>query len=363
MRVVRFCILFVFCLPCIFSQAQSCTDVLNMARENFDAGHFYVIPDLLEPCLKSGLKRNQRIEAYYLLSRTYLFLDQPEKAEESYLHLLKEDPEYALNEEEDPIDLVYLSKKFITTPIFTFYAGAGVNLTSVNVLSNYGMDNTGNSQEEYSNGFGIQVKVGTELNINDFLSVGLEPSFYTRSYSYENTLFVVDNQDYTENQIGFQVPVFLKYRRKFDKVTPYAYAGWGIDLLTNANAQIRYNDRDLSTQSEYPVTGPELNINNLRNRVNSFILFGIGANYRIGYDYVFFDIRYSGILRNIVKEENRYNNLPFNYTYSYIDDDKRLNNYAISVGYVWPLYKPRKIKKHSTKGFINKLLSKGGADK
>ncbi|MBL3655691.1 outer membrane beta-barrel protein [Fulvivirga sediminis] len=334
-----------------------------MARENFDAGHFYVIPDLIDPCLKSGFKRNQKIEAYYLLSRTYLFLDKPDKAEESYLNLLKEDPEYTLNEEEDPIDLVYLSRKFITTPVFAFYAGAGFNLSSVNVLSNYGMDNTRNSKEEYGNGLGVQVKVGAEWNVSDFLSVGLEPSFFTRSYTYDNTIFIFDNQEYSENQIGFQVPLFLKYRRRLGKITPYVYAGFGVDILSNANAKIRYNDRDLDTQSEYPVTGPELNINNLRRRTNSFVLLGIGANYRLGNNYIFFDIRYSALLRNIVKEENRYSNLAFNYIYSYVDDDKRLNNYAFSVGYLWPLYKPRKVKKNNNEGFFNKLFSKGGRGK
>jgi hypothetical protein len=39
----------------------------------------------------------------------------------------------------------------------------------------------------------------------------------------------------------------------------------------------------------------------------------------------------------------------------YVDDDFRIDNLAISVGYVHPLYKPRKLKKARTKSVLRKI--------
>ena len=101
-------------------QNSSCQEVLQQARESFDAGNFYEIPAKLKPCLDRGFNRSQRIQAYYLLTRTYLMIDDPISAENSYLELLRLDPEYDIDEDQDPIDIVYLSRKFTTTPIFEY---------------------------------------------------------------------------------------------------------------------------------------------------------------------------------------------------------------------------------------------------
>ena len=337
-------------------KAQSCTETLNTARQNFEEGHLYIIEGLLEPCLKKGFNRDQKIEAYYLLTRTYLFIDEPEKAEESYLNLLKLDPEYKPDPETAPIDLVYLSEKFTTTPIFTLHGGIGPNVSTIHVLGNYGVDNTAESRESYKEGVGVQIRLGADLNINSHFSLGIEPTFVTRSYSYKNILFMVDEQNYTENQALLQLPVVLKYRIEKNKWRPFVYAGFGAEFLINARAQITYYDKNQDSQTEFPVTGPELNISKIRKRLNSYVLFGVGTNYRIGYNYIYIDARYSGQLRNMVHTDNQYNIADFDYTYGYIDDDKRLSNYAITVGYVWPLYKPRKLRKYTKEGFFSQIF-------
>lgn len=339
---------------------QSCAETLNSARESFSAGHFYGIPALLKPCLDNGFNRDQRIEAYWLLTRTYLFIDDPISAEDTYLKLLRQDYEYIIDEENDPIEMVYLSKKFKTTPIFMLYAKGGVNLSSIAVINNYGVDNTRTTEETYKNGFGFQLGGGAELNMNEHLSFGLEVNFHNRSYNYSNTLFRSDRQNFTEKQMGIDLPVFLKYRWDFEKIRPYVYGGMGFGYLLRAQANVKLVDRVNSGSDniiESPVTGPEINITPQRNRFSQFAHGGIGVNYRFGYNYLVMDLRYMAGFSNIVNEPDQYSNDALLYNYSFVDDDKRMNTFAISVGFVKPLYKPRKIKKVSAKGFFSRIFN------
>ncbi|GAA0894244.1 hypothetical protein GCM10009122_39250 [Fulvivirga kasyanovii] len=357
-------VLRVMFLLCVFGRSvygQSCGETLNIARESFNAGHLYEIPSILKPCLDHGFNRDQKIEAYWLLTRTYLFIDDPISAEDSYLKLLRQDPEYIIDPERDPIDVVYLSKKFKTTPIFVLYAKLGSNLTSVDVIHNYGVDNTANSAEDYKGKLGFQFGGGGEVNINDNFSLGLELNFYQRSYSYSNTLFNSDNQTFQENQTGIDMPVFLKYRWDFVKIRPYVYAGVGFSYLLSSKGTVKLIDRvgsGAEDLTEIPVTGPEVDLKSVRNSFNRFAHLGAGVNYRLGYNYLVVDVRYMAGLSNIINEEEQYTNTILLYKYGFVDDDKRLNNFSLSVGFVKPLYKPRKIKKASVKGLFSRFFKK-----
>jgi hypothetical protein len=68
-------------------------------------------------------------------------------------------------------------------------------------------------------------------------------------------------------------------------------------------------------------------------------------------------------MKNIVKSENIYYSEAFQ-RYGLVDDYFRLDNLALSVGYVHPLYKPRKLKKARTKGLLRfiKRTDDEGAD-
>ena len=46
------------------------------------------------------------------------------------------------------------------------------------------------------------------------------------------------------------------------------------------------------------------------------------------------------------------------FRYGSVEDDFRLNSLSFSVGYVRPLYKPRKIVKKSMKGILRNLFKK-----
>lgn len=96
--------------------SSDCEQILIQADDEFNAGRYYGIPALLKPCLDQGFSSEQKVRAYLLLTQAYLILDDPIAADDSYLKLLKADPEYVANPARDPIDVYYLSRKFISTP-------------------------------------------------------------------------------------------------------------------------------------------------------------------------------------------------------------------------------------------------------
>ena len=91
-------------------QAQrSCAQNLATARNLFNSGRFYDVEGTLSTCIRNGFNRQEKIEALRLLSLTYLYLDQYQNADSSYLMLLRTNPEYRTNPASDPPDLVFLA--------------------------------------------------------------------------------------------------------------------------------------------------------------------------------------------------------------------------------------------------------------
>jgi hypothetical protein len=168
-------------------------------------------------------------------------------------------------------------------------------------------------------------------------------------------MFNDDDQTMTENQWNIEVPLLVRLRWEMGKITPYAYGGPSVNYTFSAKADLELIDRVTETvlingepqisTSEIPVNGPAVDIMDQRVNLNTNVIVGGGVMIRMKYDFIVVDLRYRGGLNNIVDEKGHYLNNELVYRYGYVDDYKRLNNLAITVGYVKPFYKPRKRKK------------------
>ena len=349
-----------------------CSQNLSAAQNSFDNGHLYSIPSDLKDCLDNGFTKQEKIQAYKLLTITYLFIDDPISAENSYLSLLHLDPEHQLDPSIDPIELIYLSRKFKTTPIFELTLGkAGMNFSSTSVIHNNGVDNTSLTVEKYTPMIGFQLGAAANLNITPQLSLNGEFLFSNRRFSYYNVLFVDDPQNYIESQVWVEAPFYLKYAFKKNRFYPFIYAGYSLETLLGANWSIGLDDitrkSDNSVDEITPVTGPDVNIKSIRKTFSSSLVFGLGFRYRIGYQYLSFDFRAKGGMKNLVDASKQLDTTDpvieeLRFRYGSVEDDFRLNSLSFSIGYVKPLYKPRKIVKQSVKGFIKNLFNKKGGN-
>lgn len=336
---------------------------LTLATDEFNAGHFYGLESILKPCISNKtFTREQLVRAYQLLTQTYLILENSAAAEESYLSLLSANPEYVSNPDRDPIDIVYLSKKFTATPIFSWFAHVSGNISVPRVIDDHEI-NVGSNQKytiipRWSAGGGII------WNYNDRLTAELGLNFSSNAFGYyEDNIFIDDNLTMTENQLSLQMPLSIKYTYIRQGVSPYGYAGVSGSLLLSSNQSFLLIDKTPgATASEGLEQSSEIELNNRfrRDVINRAAHIGAGFRWKYKLDYLFVDVRYSFGLNNIVKDNNlvRDKNDIFPTIVpalkaGYVDDYFRLDQAMITIGYIKPIYKPRKLKRaRTTRGIL-----------
>jgi opacity protein-like surface antigen len=359
-----------FLLGTMASHAQNeCELTLTRATEEFNAGHLYGIPAILNDCLNKNQNNEWRQRAYLLLAETYLLLEDPIGAENSYLEVLRANPEYVTDPQRDPIDLVYLSKKFTATPIFAFYAMLGPNTSPIRVIHDVTIGGESQTRESYKLRLGWQIGGGVDYNYNDNISFSAGFNYVFTGFQHVTTDLFGANKDIVEfldRQTWAVVPVTLKYSHAVGNVRPYGYVGYSANFLMRDKGILNVYNRDArESSSEVPSDAlasanaetPNLNLNDHRQRWNGSFLLGGGVKYKYKLDFFFVDVRYSFGTKNLTNTQNRFNNYAGGLPYPYVDDDFRMDNFAISVGYIRPFYKPRKLKKARTKSvfrFINK---------
>jgi len=361
----RVILLFVFFsalfFDCASAQDKNCEQTLNQADDEFNAGRFYEIPFLLKACIENGFTNEQRVRAYLILTQTYLILDDPKSADDSYLKLLNADPEYVANPARDPIDVYYLSKKFTSTPIFTPHIRSGLNISRPRIIQEVTTSGIPLDRREIFQ-VGFQVGVGLDWNIDNHWSICGEGNFSFKSFSRETKGYSKnDVQEMNEKHTGFDIPLYVKYSDDSGKIRPFGYVGFALSLLTSANVSLKF-DNSTPSNSEIGIkqtSGPTENVFFKRNALNRSLVIGGGVKYKLSRDFVFADLRYMAGLSNFTKSStNFYNEAdlfdPSITNYQYVSDFFRLDNLAISIGYIHPLYNPRKKAKSITKNLFRK---------
>jgi len=251
----------------------------------------------------------------------------------------------------------------------------GVNVSYISVIHDNGSDDTSNSAQFYKPRLGGQIGTGIDWNISDKFSLGGELWFSVQQYRFNNKFFPVDSLESQGlatgdslvidfDHIGLQLPILLRYTHRINLWYPYVYGGYAISYFVRSSGNPSYFDINGTVVN--PDIGRALDLGPIRNSLNHSVLFGAGVKYRLGYKYLLFEIRYSWGLSNILNPDNQFDFGPggeqndireLTFRYGQVDDDFRINNLSFNIGYVYPLYKPRRIEKKSG-GIIKNLFRK-----
>ena len=348
------------------AQTNECEQTLNQAAEEFNAGHFYGIPALLKPCIeKNAFSNEQKVRAYLLLCQAYLIIDDPVAAEDSYLKLLSADPEYIATDEKDPIDVVFLSKKFTSTPIFTPRIRAGGNTSLFRTIYDINTNSTTGDVKHILKA-GFQFGGGVDFNINDNFSLCADVMLSYKAFKNVRPVFTYGVLTVTEKQFWLDVPIYLKYSDNKGVIRPYGYIGFAESYLISSKASMDLVISSPSQNNQAVSSGPDVPLTFLRHRLNRSLVIGGGVRYKIGKDFVFADVRYMAGLSNLstnpYKRDPHITEIPKDKvtndlaSLGYVDPIFRLDNLSISIGFVHPLYNPRKIKKaRGVKGVSRKM--------
>ena len=324
-----------------FLYGQDCANALIEADRLINSGHVEAVPGLLNGCLNK-LSREDQVEAYKKLSIAYLYMDDPFGAEASFLDLLEVDPEFRTSPS-DPIELVYLSQQYITTPIITINVKAGGNISTVSVIHSNSTEAEYNDVKYQPKG-GYNFTGGFDLYFNKTVSFFTELEASMWQYNKVSSTFSSAPQELTSDRINYQVGLPLGIRLTYpgEVSFPYIYGGYHLAYTYLSNVR---DTRAAVLESNVLDLTPQVN------QFNQSLIFGIGYKRRIGrqfgYKYLLVDLRFRLGLTNITNEKTQFdltniNNQEHITYYLQVDDDYRWNSIELTLGYVWPQYKPRK---------------------
>ena len=344
----KFCCIIVFVVSALnisFSQQQDCVFKLQEAEKLYSQGLIEEIPQLLNPCIESGLSQEDRLQASKLVILSYLFNDEQTDAENAMLSFLQRYPEYEISPT-DPTEFIYLFESFSNIALYSFGISVGGNFTNISLREQYGTYNYNQSRQEYkTSGFGYQ----GGININRYIADNLEFVFELKfkQNKFESLKYVpdVDNIEFnkitfSETQTRFELPLSVTYDFEYGKLKPFLRAGGSIGYLANVNSKIT---REYLGGVNTDVKSPDIEISEYRNQLNFWGIVGGGIKYRIPRGYVMLDVRYNIGLLNQTDINNRViKDSEQIWKYHHIDDNFLLNNGSVSVGYVYLLYKPER---------------------
>lgn len=389
---------------------QSCKRKFDEAKEMYRSGQLMDIESRIRACLNGkSLSKENRLEGLKLITESKLYLNEVNSAESSFEDLLKRDPLY-MPDSLDPnnsFDLIYLAKTYNRSPMFSMYIGGGINYSRIEVLRHYGVDHsTELSDVENYNKFtvGAGGVIGFDIPVYKNFSLVLEGNFAWRTYLYSNkqymsgrflsegsTLYPPENPNglsaltaekgallystlqFQENQLWVDIPLMVRYTLEVKKkILLYANVGGGPNFLLHASlSNISRNTEaettgagGLDVKTGYtttPITKhkdenrADLVHPSLRNNLNWSICAGLGAKIRLGRDFLFIDARYFYFFQNATNRDNRYARKDLIYMYEHVDNDFRMDNVALTVGFVKGFYTPRKKRRFNPKVVENKF--------
>lgn len=376
---------------------------LDEAKKWYEEGELEKI-ESIEDCAKDpkSMSTEKRLEAFQLITESYLYRDKVGAADNSFKEILRINPLYepdTIGDSYQSYDLIYLSRTYTRRPIFSMYFGGGMNFSLVEELQNYGVDNTSGQADhegylrEYV--FGANATVGFELPLLYNFDLTLDATFAYRTYAFGDSMYLsattttnpsslttseLRKQDlllystlkFKENQFWVDVPLMLRYNiTKFKGFLPYVYAGVAANFLLYADMtdvsrrtepeSIRAELGGQSTTSPSIVISKTADQPSLRTNVNVSFVAGAGIKFRLGRNFLYADFRYTRMFLNNVDLNNRYSNPELIYYHGHVDNDFRTDNFALTVGFVKSFYVPRK--KHQYNPIIignkyNKFLEK-----
>lgn len=367
-HLITFCLC--TCALWAFSQSSSqCARALSQVELAFEQGR---LTDIINTYNSSGsgftrclegdvFSIEEKIRAYKILTKAYLFQDDEEMAEEMFVKLLKVDKEHHLAAE-DPAELYLLKDKFKTEPILRVAIRAGVNKSTPAVIQSFNTFQSG--QKRYNEkgndtglGIGYWVEVLAERHISNGIEVAGGFQYRITTYEFEGEMIENDLNYLGKNTSNMaRFPVLVRYNLNYDKVDedgnrigliPYVFFGGTFDLTLNA----KYVDtrRTGGTAYTLPAGSSDLKGADQVAATNVSILAGVGLKTRIGrakVDFFSLEVRYDNTLFNYINPDNRWVNNDLNWGIGHVEDDLTINAIAFSVGYTRSLYIPRKRKQY-----------------
>ncbi|ADR22176.1 hypothetical protein MATR_01850 [Marivirga tractuosa] len=341
-KIILFLSSLVVLVPFYGSAQTSCVQNLREARNFYDAGKLNELPKLLLTCIDNGFTKEEKVEALRLVTLSYLFDEEEQKAEASYLRLLKIEPEYQVNLESDPTELIILSERYDTKPKFFFGLKGAAAYNILDIAPNFVYRSA--QPGSYDPPIGLSGGLFFQYPINEDFSANIETHYNFRRTVLERQIQRTEGnsdgiQIISETQQWVEVPLLVNY--KIPMVNRFL-------LEATGGPSFHY-----LISSSLSVTGVNEEINNkdmleYRNQMNLSALLGLRANFKIiGRNFMtveaLFQYRFLEENRELNPDE-RLETLPDLIQAGYADGQLKGHALILRIGFRFPRFNPELIK-------------------
>ncbi len=339
------------------AQTTNCTQVLRLIRTTYEQGRLHELPNMADGCLKGigaqGFSKEERKEAYRYLTLSYIYLEEPEKADESMINLLNTDHFYQPNKEVDPAEFIALYNKFRHDPLYRVGFKVGIpNLTQPVVTAYYNIGSAGAGNGGYSMSPSFQI---TAVFEKDFfhkkpwssIVLAAELGYVSRAYAYSNDRLATADEDptaaisnqkfeFSQQFIDFDVVAQYKFKNTMNLQT-YLGGGPGVSYLLSSS-----NQATTLLGNGFTVTGSAVEDTESYNKILYSLHLVAGVKYKFGEVYLTAEARYVMGFTNMVDPTKRTNpEIAFDYQGRY--NDYRINTASIAIGVIIPYFRPLKL--------------------
>jgi hypothetical protein len=325
---------------------------LRLARATYEQGRLHEIEGQLKPCLESGFTKDEKqlkVEGYKLLCLSYIYLEEPEKANEAMLKVLQTDHDFQINPAVDPAEFVGLYKTFRSKSMFSIGLIVGPNATLPNVTTNYSVSGSSNGEGEYTPKVSVEIGLVFEKHLFGKFTAAPEITFSNRTFTYTNSaLFKNDSsaaiatatQTGTIEQSWLDLNLLFQYQLGRGALNSYVSFGPNVGLLLNASNTIE----NQNFQSGIGDSGAPIDITENCNKLGFSLIGAAGIKYKFGAIFLTANVRYQFGLSKVVDEESRSNTEAI-YDYALAPNIYSIQNAAFLVGFVYPIFSPKKLQK------------------
>lgn len=321
---------------------SDCVVALREAQKLFENGLIEEVPSKLNPCIRRGFNKNEKIQAYKLLILCDLCDDQHEKADSLMLKLLKIEPEFQISPQLDPSEFIELYNSYRTLPTYTIGINAGLNFSDIELVNSYGVHNEIASPGKYRpSSAGYHIGVDISRNLSSRIEAKMGFNLVTNKYLNTNKMFDGEFSETTfeETQTRLDIPLSLNVDILKKNIKPFLSIGICGGYIADAKAEVIRTIIDSQNSEEGTI-----DLSDFRKPINLWFIYAAGVKYKVKSGHITFNLNYHKSPLYQMKTGQRYVNPEFLYRYYHIDDDYKLNFWGFSFGYTYSFYKPKKRK-------------------
>ncbi|MEM1000763.1 MAG: porin family protein [Bacteroidota bacterium] len=316
-------------------------DCIRRMQTQFDRGNLRTVLRQLPRCLRTGdLSREKRAEAWLLLAKTYAFLDHHQRAGSAMEEVFRANPRYVANPIREPAELVLLAERYRVAPWISLGVRGGSNLSEVEVLRHYSVGDQAQPTGQYTRLPGWNAALTLDFRLVRGLYLSAELQVSGKQFAFAEDPLPATRVSYREQLRYLEVPLSLKYEFGRGRVVPFLRLGGSGGYLIDATK----TDLLTTVRAERATTefeGPDLNVRGQRRTQEWNALAGLGLMLRRGFDRLVLEVRYRRGLDAIVRPDARFGLPQSQYFYYQVDDDFRLHNYEVSLGFLHRFWKIR----------------------